>query len=367
MFFPTHQDYEELISKKLYEASLEVEKEKEGNILGINVQYPLTDFSSFRYLSLDNYNLNNLPSPIAGLNSDGIGTKIEIAERMDKWNTLAFDLFAMVCDDAAASGTLPLAVCTDLSVSKIDLNRLEKLIAGYKKAAIFSNVDIINGEFAVIGNRLHGYSSFTLDWIGTCLWVANKNKTPLSRKINPGDSIIALEETGCRSNGFTRLRDILETHYGDLWHNAKIDDCYLGDLALQPSTIYAPAIIDLLYGLSFDPNGIVHVTGGGIPAKLKRILKHQLLGADIFHPRKPGKLFSHIVHEKEFILEKEAYERWCMGQGMLIIVSEDAVDFVINELLEHQINCSVIGEITSSPIITIRGKKGIHTWEYLTQ
>jgi phosphoribosylformylglycinamidine cyclo-ligase len=128
-------------------------------------------------------------------------------------------------------------------------------------------------------------------------------------------------------------------------------------LALQPSRIYTAAVVDMLGGVHGEPqavlHGVVHVTGGGLPGKLGRVLRRVALGADITDPLPPGPLLRYL-QEHGNVSDHEAYRVWNMGQGMLLITPQPEVVMTIAR--QHGIPAQVIGEVTSSPGIRLRSR-----------
>ncbi len=337
-------------SHLLYTAAQRTWKQREDRLGEMII--PHDDFSGIRYIAV-----GNLPDDtVMGLGFDGVGTKIEIAERMGDWHTVAFDLFAMVCDDAVVQGAEPVLLGTVLDVRTLGdagishLDTVSQLADGYVAAAAAARVAVINGELAECGSRVRGYGSFNSIWNAGVVWFARRARLLSGVAVQPGDAIVGLEETGCRSNGYSLLRHILGQQHGDEWHVAPLGDTTLGALALQPSRIYTAALVDMLGGIHSEPevmiHGVVHVTGGGIPGKLGRLLRRVQLGAEITDPFAPGPLLLYL-QEHGPVRDQEAYRVWNMGQGMLLITPQPEAAIAIAS--EHDIPARMIGEVTTQP------------------
>lgn len=320
---------------------------------------PQEDFSGVRYIAV-----GALPSEVVmGIGFDGVGTKTEIAERMGIWNTLAFDLFAMVCDDAIVQGAEPVLLGTVLDVRTLGratdsyLENITQLAEGYIAAAAVARVAVVNGEIAECGTRIGGYGPFNLTWNAGVVWFARRDRLLSGAGVQPGDAIVGLEETGCRSNGYSLLRRILHHQHGDAWHTVSAGQTTLGALALQPSRIYTAAVMDMLGGVQGESrvelHGVVHITGGGIPGKLGRLLRRVNLGAEMTDPFSPGPLLIYL-QEHGPVSDHEAYRVWNMGQGMLLITPQP--DAAIAVAQHHGIPARVIGEISSHPGIRIQSQ-----------
>lgn len=310
---------------------------------------PHDDFSGLRYIEVGALP----PGVVMGIGFDGVGTKIEIAERMGIWHTLAFDLFAMVCDDAIVQGAEPVLLGTVLDVRTLGseaeayLEQITQLAEGYVAAAAAARVAVVNGELAECGNRIAGYGPFNLTWNAGVVWFARRDRLLSGAAVRPGDAIVGLEESGCRSNGYSLVRHILQRQHGDAWHTVPLGQTTLGALALQPSRIYTAAVIDMLGGVQGEPqveiHGVVHVTGGGIPGKLGRLLRRINLGADITTPLPPGPLVRHL-QEHGPVSDHEAYRAWNMGQGLLLITPQPEAAIAVAH--QHGIPAQVVGEMT---------------------
>lgn len=283
------------------------------------------------------------------LNSDGIGTKVEVAERTDIHKTMAFDLFAMLCDDAVRYGAEPLAISNILDVNKLSADVVKELSEGMVKAAKQAGVAVVSGEIAELGSRISGYGRYNYNWAGTVLSIVRKEIKP--EMVKKGQYIVALKEDGFRSNGISLARKILRDRYGTNWHKKKVKGKELGRMVLTPSKIYTTAVLNMLNLV----DGIVHITGGGIPGKLGRFLSVSGLGADITEPFTPPDIML-LCQKLGSVNDREAYNVWNMGQGMLLITSYP--DKVIDIAGKYKIKAKIAGEITGKKGIKIRSPRG---------
>jgi len=341
-------------SRILYQAARKTWKNRSRR-LG-EVITPFDDFTGLRVMAV-----GKLPAgTVLGVGFDGVGTKVEIGERIALHNTIAFDLFAMVCDDAVVRGGEPVLVGTVLDVNTLGkenesyLNFIKQLADGYVKAAREAGVAVINGELAELGVRVHGYGPFNYNWSAGVIWFARKERMFTGFEIKPGDALVGLNEEGFRSNGLSLARRILRQNFGEEWHTQSVNGKNLGELVLQPSRIYTRAIVDMIGGVEGNPqakiHGVAHITGGGIPGKLGRILKPQKLGAQIDSPFPPGDIIS-FSQALGNVSDQEAYRAWNMGQGMIVVTPEP--EGVIQIARNHRIKAKIIGRVTKTPGITI--------------
>ena len=345
-----HLELGDAASQLLYAAARQTWAQRRDRVGEVII--PQDDFSGVRYIAV-----GALPADVVmGIGFDGVGTKVEIAERLGNWRTLAFDLFAMVCDDAVVQGGEPVLLGTVLDVRTLGhaadsyLDHIAQLAEGYVAAATAARVAVVNGELAEYGSRIHGYGPFNVTWNAGVVWFARRPRLLSGTAVRPGDSIVGLEETGCRSNGYSLLRHILHQQHGAAWHTVPLRQTTLGDLALQPSRLYTAAVVDMLGGVHGEPqadlHAVVHVTGGGIPGKLGRLLRRVHLGAEIINPFPPGPLLCYL-QEHGPVSDFEAYRAWNMGQGMLLITPQP--EAVIAVARQHHIAAQIVGEITPQP------------------
>ena len=190
-------------SKVLYEAAKLTWKNRKGK-LGEVVEI-FSDFSGLRAV-----NVGGLPDDTyMNIGFDGVGTKVEIAERTKRHETVAFDLFAMVCDDAVVRGAEPVLVGSILDVKSLGnedesyLNLVKQLALGYINAAEEANVSIVNGEIAELGSRVQGYGPFNYNWGASVVWFARKDRMITGNEIKPNDKLvgfIATNSCGTQTN-----------------------------------------------------------------------------------------------------------------------------------------------------------------------
>ncbi len=280
---------------------------------------------------------------------DGVGTKIEIAEKINKYDTLGYDLLAMVCDDAICLGAETISITNTLDTNKVDPIVIEQLMKGLAKACVEQKIVIPGGEIAEVGKSVNGNV-----WNATAVGIVAKDRVISGENISVGDKIIALYEPGFRSNGFTLVRYILETKFGkDVYNQVSPFGSSWGKAMLTPSTIYSSAILNLIgrFGSKrrFNIKGIAHITGGGILGNFNRILKRSGLGANFDNLFAPSKIVKEIQRIGE-VAEEEAYKTWNMGNGMMLVVDPDDAESVLSDL---KIKAKIVGEIIDRKQIII--------------
>jgi phosphoribosylformylglycinamidine cyclo-ligase len=354
------------VSRALYEAS----KLTHGNRPGL-IQEAHESFSGFRSIPFAQFADKDFVNLEMNLGFDGVGTKIEVAERVGDHSTIAHDLFAMVCDDAAVRGAEPLAIGTILDVRQLDdtehtREALRQLATGYVSAAALASVAVVNGEVAELGDRVGGYGVFNYNWGAAILWVAHRDRILTGHQIQPEDTLVGLSEHGFRSNGITDVRRAMLEAYGDNWHNIvdlSLSDVALGKLVQAPSIIYTGFVSELTggYDITNEPlakvTGVAHITGGGQPSKLGRMLEPTGLGVEIANPIAPPDIMLRMQEIRK-LEDKKAYRKWHMGPGMIIATPEP--ERVLEVAENRGVRAQEIGTVTETPGIRIRNR-GIHS------
>ena len=290
-----------------------------------------------------------------GISSDGIGTKIELAERTGVYNTLGFDLVAMVADDLITSGIEPVNFSNILDVDFLDADIVDSLMSGLHDACNHAGITITGGEIAELGNRIGGYGDkMHFNWCATGIGLLPEGAEPIDgTKIEQGDAVISFRSRGFRSNGFSLLRKIMQYEFGDQWHDVPYDaDTTWGRILLTPSLIYTPLIMRLLQK-GYNIRGIVHITGGGIEDNFMRILEATGCGAvlDKLHP--PLDVMRR-AQELGHVTDEQAYRLWNMGNGMLIVLPVADCQDVIEQAGNTGYQAVVAGHITKEPGIVLK-------------
>lgn len=277
-------------------------------------------------------------------NDDGVGTKMEIAERINKYDSLGFDLIAMVADDAVCIGAETISVTNTLDVNVLDVEKVKSLMGGLETAALEQKIVIPGGEIGELGGVLNGYV-----WNATAVGIVEKDKLITGENMKEGDKLIGLRSAGFRSNGLSLVRHILKNSFGEQWAFEKYDnEMTWGQVTLTPSIIYSSAILEM-HGrykekAKVELKGIAHITGGGIPGNIVRILKKRGFGAKLDKLPRPHEMMLKLM-ELGKVSAEEAYKTWNMGVGM-ILVSNDFDQ--IKEICDKRgIVAEIIGELTT--------------------
>lgn len=278
-------------------------------------------------------------------NDDGVGTKMAIAQAMNKYDTLGYDLLAMVADDAACVGAETISVSNTIDIKKIDEKVITEMMDGLSKACQEHKIVIPGGEIAELSDTMAtGYI-----WNATAIGVVKKNKFIKGDKVKEGDLVIGLRAHTFRSNGFTLVRYILSEKFGPDWVSKPYGDGKTwGDVTLVPSKIYHSFILDLHGRFNEDPKvevkGVAHITGGGIPGNVIRIVKGAVLD-NLPAPYEPMLRLQEMGH----VSDEEVYKTWNMGVGMVIICNE--FEKVMEIAKKHGVEAQIIGKVEGTGIL----------------
>jgi len=264
------------------------------------------------------------------LNTDGVGTKMIIADEIKKWDTVAIDAVAMNVNDTICVGAEPVAFVDYLVIRDYDEKRARDIGRGLNIAAKISNVSIIGGETAVMPDMVN----YT-DLSGTALGIVKKSDVITGKKIKKNDSIIALKSSGLHSNGFTLVRKLLGEK--NVSYHEKLDKP-LWKILLEPTRIYVRPVLKIVK--NFPVHGLAHITGGGL-RNLIRLSKHRFV---IDNPLKPQRIFT-FIQDLGGIEYKEMYQTFNMGMGFMIIVDEKYTENILELLKREKIESDVVGHV----------------------
>ena len=274
----------------------------------------------------------NLKNPQLVASTDGVGTKIEIANELNKFNTIGIDLVAMCVNDLIVQGAKPLIFLDYISINKIDLKKLKQIIKGIIKGCKISNCELVGGETAEMPGT---YSKGKFDIAGFSVGIVDKNKILDKSKIKLNDLIVAIPSNGVHSNGYSLVRNILKKKNIKLKKNK-----FLKKELIKPTKIYVEEILNLINKKLI--NGCANITGGGIKDNIK------CASIDL-KKIKPNSIFKWI-HDQG-VNEKEMIKTFNCGVGFSIIINSKNLK-KIKKYFSKNFQPYVIGKI-------INGKKNV--------
>ena len=269
--------------------------------------------------------------------TDGVGTKIEIAELMKNHSTIGEDLVAMCVNDLITCGAEPLFFLDYLVTEKINLLKAKEIIKGIAKGCEIANCSLIGGETAEHPNA---FPKEKYDLAGFSVGVVEKKNILRKNKLKNGDLLISLKSSGLHSNGFSLIRELIKRKKLNL--KTKMGNKNLGEILLHPTKIYVKEILELQKNINLK--AIAHITGGGLIGNLKRIIPEKieinLFKNSLFNFNK--KLFS-LIQEASNLSDEEMLNTFNCGNGMVIVISENELEKTKKILIELKIGYKVIG------------------------
>jgi phosphoribosylformylglycinamidine cyclo-ligase len=263
------------------------------------------------------------------LSTDGVGTKLVVAEQVGRWDTVGIDCVAMNVNDVICVGAEPLAMVDYLAVDRADPEVAEAIGQGLASGAERAGIEIVGGELAQLGEIING-----LDLAGACFGVVSLDALVTGGSIEPGDAVIGLPSSGLHSNGYTLARSALAEIPFD-------DDRLgrpLGEVLLEPTEIYVKPIVELLRS-EVDVRGLAHITSGG----LGNLLRLEAgVGYEIDAPLPVPEIFN-LIQELGDIGDEEMHEVFNMGCGFCVIVAANDESAGLDRLRVHFPDAKRIG------------------------
>ena len=251
----------------------------------------------------------NIKNPKIVACTDGVGTKIEIANLIKKYDTIGIDLVAMSVNDLIVQGAKPLLFLDYISINKIDLKKLKSIIKGIVRGCNISKCNLVGGETAEMPDT---YSKGKFDIAGFAVGIVSNNKLLQKKKIKKGDLILAVPSNGLHSNGFSLVRHILKKKKINLKKNI-----FLKKELIKPTKIYVNEILNLIDKRLI--NACANITGGGLVDNLKRVIPDKLCAEIHLDKIKPLKIFKWL--KENDINDKEMIKTFNCGVGFCIIIN----------------------------------------------
>jgi phosphoribosylformylglycinamidine cyclo-ligase len=263
------------------------------------------------------------------LTTDGVGTKMLVADQMEDWSTVGIDCVAMNVNDLYVMNVEPIAFVDYIATDKLSIEKMAQIGIGLNEGAKLANIDIVGGETASLRGLVNG-----LDLAGTCLGMQKKERIISGEKIRPGDVIIGVTSTGVHSNGLSLARSVVEKYAG---YDKKMKSSKtFGEELLTPTRIYHES---LKVAASCTVHGMCHVTGGGL-LNFNRLSEY---GFRFDTPITPPQIFSWI-QEAGDITTAEMYRTFNMGMGYAYVVPEKSVSCLLKMVKGTQVVGKVIKE-----------------------
>ena len=314
-------------------------------------------FAGLFQLDFDNQLFRrNYENPVMVACTDGVGTKLKIAQRTGKHNTVGVDLVAMCVNDAICCGAEPLFFLDYVAMGKDDPETLEQIVSGISDGCVLADCALLGGETAIMPD-LYGEGDY--DLAGFCVGVVEKANLIDGKSIADGDVVIGVASNGIHSNGYSLVRKIVYEAAGKSDGDDFDAKRTVGDALLEPTRIYTTAIRNVLqnYKVKNVVHGIAHITGGGLAENVERILPADCdvdIDASIWQ-RDP--IFNWL-QELGDIETDEMFRVFNMGLGLVLMVSPYYAESICRALADtFDGGAWVIGSVTSGKkLVTVKNK-----------
>ena len=287
-----------------------------------------------------------MKEPVLVSGTDGVGTKLKIAFLMDKHDTVGIDCVAMCANDVACAGAKPLFFLDYVAVGKNVPQRVADIVAGVAEGCVQAGCALIGGETAEMPGF---YPPDEYDLAGFCVGLADKSKLIDGAGIQAGDAIVAIASSGVHSNGFSLVRKIFNVREENMSLEIAELGKTLGEELLTPTKIYVKPLLKLMD--TVEVRGVSHITGGGFYENIPRMLPEGKKAVIRKESVQVLPIFR-IIQRTGSVPERDMFNTFNMGVGLMAAVPADAADLAVRTLKEMGENAYIVGEIAE-------GEKGV--------
>lgn len=305
------------------------------------VMTDLGGFGGLFSLTKDKYK-----EPVLVSGTDGVGTKLKIAFLLDKHDTVGIDCVAMCVNDIVCSGAEPLFFLDYIAVGKNRPEKVADIVKGVAEGCVMSGCALIGGETAEMPGF---YSEEDYDMAGFAVGIVDKSKIIDGKSIKEGDKLIGLPSSGLHSNGFSLVRKLLNPSKEKLQEYVEALESKMGDELIKPTKIYVKTILDIIN--KYEIKGISHITGGGFIENIPRMVPEGLR-VKINKGTWPVLPIFNLLQSIANIGERDIYNTFNMGIGMVLAVSSDIAEDVVAHIKKNNEEAYLIGEI-------VKGEAGV--------
>lgn len=281
-------------------------------------------------------------APVMVTATDGVGTKLELARKLGVHHTVGIDLVAMVVDDIVVSGAEPMVFLDYIAIGKVDQTTVADLVTGIAAGCEAAGCALVGGETAEHPGVM---PPADYDLAGFGVGMVERDKIIGPNRVHSGDVLIAMASSGLHSNGYSLVRAVIGDHALDQDPDGRLGRP-LGEALLTPTKIYTKPCLALCAAELV--NALCHITGGGLPGNLPRILPDGLGARVQTESWTIPPIFTWLM-ETGNIATEEAFKAFNMGVGMVAVVNPAHVDAALAMLAEHEVEAWVLGEVTDSP------------------
>ncbi|MHC4543119.1 MAG: phosphoribosylformylglycinamidine cyclo-ligase [Planctomycetota bacterium] len=289
----------------------------------------------------------NYKNPVLVACTDGVGSKVQLAGKIKKYNTVGIDLVAMNVNDMLVQGAEPLFFLDYLAVNKLESKVIAEMIRGVAAGCRLADCALIGGETAEMPDT---YRKGDFDMAGFAVGIVERKKIITGKTIRKGDVILGLVSSGLHSNGYTLVRNICFKKAALKMTDTldELDGAVLGDVLLEPTRIYVRPIVKLLskYKVKRIVHGMAHITGGGLLGNIPRVLPKDCNAVIRKSTWPVPKIFT-FLQKSGPVEEAEMFRVFNMGIGFVLIVAEDFAHSITKKLSRFGEKVYRIGRITT--------------------
>ncbi len=289
---------------------------------------------------------NEYKNPVLVSGTDGVGTKLKIAFLMDKHDTIGIDCVAMCVNDVACSGAKPLFFLDYIACGKNYPEKIEQIVKGVAEGCVQAGCALVGGETAehpgLMPNEEYDLAGFTVG-------IGDKDKLVSGANLKAGDALIGVASSGVHSNGFSLVRKVFNINEQRIAVEVPELGKTLGEELLTPTRIYVKPLLELMDKVNV--NAISHITGGGFYENIPRMLNDDVM-AYIEKDKCFKKPIFELIQREGNVPERDMYNTFNMGTGLVIAVDNDKADEAVRILQAAGEEATVIGEVKS-------GEKGV--------
>lgn len=286
-------------------------------------------------------NIDNLKQPVLVSGTDGVGTKLKLAFMTDRHDTIGIDCVAMCANDVACTGAQPLFFLDYLALGKNRPEKVEQIVKGVSDGCMMAGCSLLGGETAEMPGF---YPEDEYDLAGFVVGIVDKDNIIDGKSIKPGDVLVGLPSSGLHSNGFSLVRKLLAQSREQILEYNDMLGTTVADELLKPTKIYVKTVLDLAE--KFDIKGIANITGGGFIENIPRILPEGIT-AKVFCESWPVHSIFRLLKQTGSIEDREMYNTFNMGIGMVLAVERETANSIIEHLESRDEKAYIIGETAS--------------------
>lgn len=285
----------------------------------------------------------NMGEPVLLSSTDGVGTKLKLAQMMDIHNTVGIDLVAMCVNDLICQGAKPLFFLDYIATGKLIPEKIDDIVSGIVEGCKMAECALIGGETAEMPGM---YSEDDYDLAGFSVGIADKSKIISGQDVNSGDTLIGISSSGIHSNGYSFIRKIfLEEYKYELTDYIEELEMTLGEALLIPTKIYVKLVMDLIK--KYELKAIAHITGGGVIENIPRVIPNGL-GIDIEKNSWEKPAIFKMIEKFNAIDEVELHKSFNMGIGLAMVVDSDKAEEIVSYLNKSEKQAYIIGKVVDT-------------------